>query len=112
MKTDEPILLFTEDFNRSSLYELLGPVVTTADWRGAIGYIRSHSGVTILCELSSARAIDVLRAVMRDEELKSTRVIGIAMDPETTATARTMGLSEIVEEGEWDKVKGMVGRAS
>ncbi len=103
-----PFLLFTEDFNRSALYEALGSIVTTADWRGAIGYLRCHDDVAIFCELSSARAIDVLRAVMRDEELKKVRVIGIDMDPETTATARVMGLQEIVPEGRIDAIRDMI----
>lgn len=86
------IVLFTEDFNRADLYP---GCVATGDWRGAVGILRAHPEARLICELASARAIDVLRAVLADDELKKIPVTGIAMDDETVATARKMGLTDI-----------------
>lgn len=95
-------ILFTDDFIRGERYEELGPMVITADWRGAIGFMRARERCTLICELSSARSIDVLRAIMGDADLRKNRVIGVAVDPETVATARKMGFEEIVAEDDLD----------
>lgn len=103
-------VLFTDDFERGDLYAELGLMVITSDWRGAVGFMRARESSTLICELSSARAIDVLRAVFGDEELKRNRVVGVAVDPETTATARRMGLEAVVEEGDMDGLAQLMGR--
>lgn len=43
--------------------------------------------------------------ILGDDELKSTRVIGIDLDPETTATARKMGLAKIAPPDDLDAIR-------
>jgi hypothetical protein len=106
------VILYTDDFTRGERYEDLGPMVITADWRGAVGFMRSRDRCTLICELSSARSIDVLRAVMGDPELIKNHVIGVAVDPETVETARRMGFDEIVAEDDLDGLAARMGGRS
>jgi hypothetical protein len=106
------VILFTDDFNRGDRYEALGRMVVTADWRGAVGFMRARDRCILICELASARSIDVLRAVMGDPELRRNRVIGVAVDPETVATARRMGFEEIVAEEDMDDLARRMGGKS
>ncbi len=90
------LILFTEDFHRADLYAALGSPVATADWRGVVGWLRARTAPAgVILELSSARALDVLRALRGDAELAQHRVAGIALDPDTAATARRLGLDPV-----------------
>lgn len=95
-------ILYTDDFPRGARYEALRKeMVITADWRGAVGLLRANPDVRVVCELSSARSIDALRMVLSDPDLKETRIIGVDCDSETTATAKKMGLKEIIAEDDF-----------
>lgn len=104
------LLLFTEDFQRVDLYAAFGPQVATADWRGVVGWLRSRTGpARVIIELSSARALDVVRALMGDPALTTQAMVGVAMDPAIADQARRLGLTSIVADGDWDGMRRELG---
>ncbi len=105
-------LLYIDDYDRSTLYDVLGPHVTTSDWRACVGYLRAHPGLPLVCELSSARALDTIRAVLADSELSRFPVIAVACDPETTEAARRAGAPVIVPEGDTAAIRPHLGKES